>query len=81
MSAASPVVVADEGRPSLMTRVAVVVLVLALAGVAAYAVFSGPTTVSAPTGARPGATKAPPPKVAPAGEEQAPEPREGAGGG
>ncbi len=61
--------VMDDQGPSLKTRVAAVMVVLALAGLAAYTVFSGPTTVSAPsTGA--GATKAAP-SQATSGEEPA----------
>jgi hypothetical protein len=78
MTAASPSALTDERGPSLMTRVAAVAVVLALAGIAAYAMFSGPTTVPAPSGA--GTTKAAPSKAAPAGEEQAPEAGEGADG-
>jgi hypothetical protein len=78
MSTGSPAAVADERGPSLMTRVAAVAVVVALAALAAYTMFSGPTTVPAPAGG--GATKAAPGKAAPAGEEQFPE-REGGGGG
>ncbi len=74
MSTASPAVVADEGGPSPMTRVAAVVVVLALAGIAAYAMFSGPTRVPAPSEGH--AAKAAPGKIAPAGEA---EPGEGGG--
>jgi hypothetical protein len=55
-----------------MTRVAAVVVVLALAGLAAYALFSGPTTVPAPGGS--GTPGAAPAKTAPANEEQSAEP-------
>lgn len=62
----------------MSTRVAAVAVVLALAGLAAYTMFSGPTTVSVPT--QSGAAKPTPGKVAPAGEEQSGEGREGGGG-
>lgn len=78
MSSAAPAAAAAESGPSLTTKVASVLVVLALAGVAAYALFSGPTTVPAPTGA--GATKAAPGKSAPAAEERSPEPGEGSDG-
>ncbi len=77
MSAAPRTVVAEEQGPRLMTRVVAVVVVLALAGLAAYTVFSGPTTVPAPTGA--GTTKAAPSKTTP-DREQSAEPGEGGGG-
>jgi len=62
----------------MSTRVAAVAVVLALAGLAAYTMFSGPTTVSAPTPS--GAAKPAPSKAAPAGEGQFPERQEGGGG-
>jgi hypothetical protein len=77
MSAAPRTVVADEQGPRLMTRVAAVMVVLALAGLAAYTMFSGPTTVSPPTGA--GAIKAAPSNTTP-DKEQSAEPGEGGGG-
>lgn len=63
MSATAPRRVAaplDQG-PSQMTRVAAVVVVLALAWLAYYAVFSGPTTiaVNAPAKASPAKGAAP----------------------
>lgn len=70
MSAASPRPVMVARESSLTTRVAAIAVVVALAALAAYAMFSGPTTVSAPTG---GASHAVPGKTAPAGEEQSPE--------
>lgn len=78
MSTVAPGVLPDDGGPSLVTKVAAVVVVLALAGIAAYALFSGPTTVPAPTGA--GATRPAPSKAAPAGEERSAEPGEGGDG-
>jgi hypothetical protein len=62
----------------MSTKVAAVAVVLALAGLAAYTMFSGPTTVS--TTSQSGTTKSTPSKVAPAGEEQSGEGREGGGG-
>lgn len=76
MSAAPRTVVVEEQGPRLMTRVVAVVVVLALAGLAAYTVFSGPTTVPAPTGA--GTTKAAPSKTTP--DRESAEPGEGGGG-
>lgn len=72
------VALADEGRPDLRTRVAAIAVVLALASLAAYAMFSGPTTVPAPSGN--GAAKSAPSKSAPAGEDAYPEERESGGG-
>lgn len=74
MNAARPGSVAaplDQG-PSLLTRVAAVAVALALAGLAYYAVFAGPTTVAVNTPA-----KVAPAKVAPAHGEPATEGREG----
>ena len=62
----------------MSTRVAAVVVVLALAGLAAYAMFSGPTVVSVPSN---GPAKTAPSKVPPPAEDQFPEGREGGGGG
>lgn len=73
MSAATPrpaAVPLDQG-PSLLTRVAAVIVVLALAGLAYYAVFSGPTTVAVQPPA-----KASPVKSAPATREPATEGQE-----
>jgi hypothetical protein len=53
-------------------------VVLALAGLAGYAMFSGPTVVSVPSN---GPAKTAPSKVAPPAEDQLPEGREGGGGG
>jgi hypothetical protein len=64
----------DERGPSLKTRVAAVAILLLLAGLAAYAMFSGPTIAQLPSS---GAAKAPPSKVAPPADEQFPEGREG----
>lgn len=61
----------------MRTQVAAVVVVLALAGLAAYAMFSGPTTVPVPSN---GAAKQAPSKAAPPAEEQFPEGPEGDGG-
>jgi hypothetical protein len=72
------VTIEDRG-PSLRTRIAAVAVVLALAGLAAYAMFSGPTIAPVPGGT--GTTKSAPTKVAPPTEEQAPEGREGSNGG
>ncbi len=63
----------------MMLRIAAVAVVIALAGVAAYAMFSGPTVVPVPV--RESHTSSGPAEVAPAGEEQSPEGGEGAGGG
>jgi hypothetical protein len=63
----------------MMLRIAAVAVVIALAGVAAYAMFSGPTVVPVPvreSHATPG-----PAEVAPPGEEQFPEGGEGGEGG
>lgn len=72
------VALADEGRPNLRTRLAAIMVILALASLAAYAVFSGPTTVPAPSGN--GAAKSAPSNSSPAGEDAYPEGREGGGG-
>jgi len=79
MSAAAGSQVALDGSgPTLRTRVAAVVVVLALAGLAAYAMFSGPTIAPAPSN---GAAKTTPNKVAPPAEDQSPEGQEGGDGG
>jgi hypothetical protein len=68
MSAAASERVTVPSGPALRTRIAAVVIVVALAGLAAYALFSGPTKVpapAAPTEAVPGKAK----PAAPAGEE------------
>ena len=62
----------------MSSKVAAVAVVLALAGLAAYTMFSGPTTVSVPT--QSGTAKPTPSKIAPGGEEQFREGREGGGG-
>jgi hypothetical protein len=62
----------------MRTQVAAVVVVLALAGLAAYAMFSGPTMAPGPSN---GAAKTAPGKAALPTEEQFPEGREGDGGG
>jgi hypothetical protein len=74
MSAISATEVAT-GVPRLRTKIAAIAVVLALAGLAAYSMFSGPTTVPAQNGA----AKAAPTRAAPAGEEGYPE-REGGRG-
>ena len=76
MTAASPTAPATGEAPSLRTKIAAIAVVLALAALAAYTMFSGPTTVPVPAGG--GASKAAPTKAAPAGEEGFPE---GEGGG
>lgn len=48
-------------RPSVLTRVAAVLVVLALAGLAAYTVFSPPTTVPVSGSQATPAQTAPPP--------------------
>ncbi|HEY5333716.1 MAG TPA: hypothetical protein VIJ21_09235 [Solirubrobacterales bacterium] len=63
----------------MRTRIAAVLVVIALAGVAYYAMFSGPTVV--PVSARESLANPAPAEVAPAGEEQSPERGEGGGGG
>lgn len=77
-TAASGGIASDGSGPALRTRVAAVAVVLALAGLAAYALFSGPTTVSVPSTSAP---KSAPAKVAPPAEDQFPEGREGGEGG
>lgn len=62
----------------MSTRVAAVVVVLALAGLAAYAMFSGPTIAPVPGN---GAAKTAPSKAASPAEEQSPQEREGGDGG
>jgi len=54
--------------PSLRLRIAAIAVVIALAGLAAYAVFSGPTTVSSA-----GPSKAAPTRTTVTPEEQEPE--------
>jgi hypothetical protein len=71
-------VVLDESGPALRTRVAAIVVVLALAGLAAYAMFSGPTIAPAPSNR---ALKSAPSKAAPPAENESPEGREGGDGG
>jgi hypothetical protein len=75
MSTAPATAVATGEPPRLRTKVAAIAVVVALAALAAYTMFSGPTTVSVPAG---GGAKAAPAKAAPAGEEGSPE---GEGGG
>lgn len=77
-TAATSRVALDGSGPTLRTKVAAVVVVLALAGLAAYAMFSGPTTVPVPSN---GAAKTAPSKSAPPAEDQFPEGQEGGGGG
>ena len=60
--------------PGLRTRIAAIVVVLALAGLAAYAVFGGPTTVSIQ-----GPVKVAPSRTAPSEGQAEPE-GEGRGG-
>ncbi len=62
MSAVAGIESRDRGGPSLRTRIAAVAVVVALAALAAYALFSGPTTVpvSAPSKAAP--TRQAPPR-------------------
>lgn len=75
MSATAPGRIAtDESGPTPWLKVAAVIVVLALAGLAAYALFSGPTVVSVPST---GAPRSAPSKAAPPAEEQFPEGREG----
>lgn len=69
----------DDQGPSLRTRIAAVAVVLALAGLAAYAMFSGPTIAPVPAATE--TPKSAPTKVAPPTEEQAPEGQEGGNGG
>lgn len=64
-------------RASLKTEIAAVAVVLALAGLAAYALFSGPTIVAVPNTSTP---KSAPSKVAPPAEDRFPEGREGSRG-
>jgi hypothetical protein len=77
-AAASSQVALDGPGPTLRTRVAAVVVVLALAGLAAYAMFSGPTIAPVPSN---GPAKTTPNKAAPPAEDQSPEGREGGDGG
>lgn len=77
MSADARGLAVDEPRPSLRTKVAAVAVVLSLAGLAAYAMFSGPTI--APVSSS-GAAKTAPSKVAPPADEQFPEEGEGGDG-
>ena len=69
-----PAAVRLDRGPSLLTRIAAVLVVLALAGLAYYAVFSGPTTVAVTA-----PSKASPAKGAPATGEPAIEGRESGG--
>lgn len=73
-AAASGKIAAAASGPSLRTKVAAVAVVLALAGLAAYALFSGPTVVWVPSTSAPKST---PSKAAPPGEDQFPESGEG----
>jgi hypothetical protein len=77
-TAATEAVVRDQPGPSLRTRIAAVAVVLALAGLAAYAMFSGPTIAPVPSS---GVTRSAPGKVAPPAEGQFPEGPEGGDGG
>ena len=63
----------------MRARIAAVLVVIALAGVAYYAMFSGPTVV--PVSTRESVAKPAPAEVAPAGEDQFPERGEGGEGG
>lgn len=72
MSAGTASTAAPGARPSLRTKVAAVLVLACLAALAAYAMFSGPTTVRSP---RPRA--APAQTTAPAHREEAPESGEG----
>lgn len=75
MSAAGEISAAPAATgPGLRTRIAAIAIVLALAGMAAYAVFGGPTTVSVQ-----GPAKVTPSRTAPAEEQAEPE-GEGRGG-
>jgi hypothetical protein len=76
MSKGSPAAFADDSETSVRTTVAAVLVLVALAAVAAYALFSGPTMVPAPPS---GSHQATPGKAAPAGERNSPE-REGGDG-
>ena len=58
----------------MRTQVAAVVVVLALAGLAAYAMFSGPTVVPVPGN---GAAKTAPSEASPPPQDESPEGREG----
>jgi hypothetical protein len=66
MSAGTSVAAVEDRGPSPAVRIAAVAVVLALAALAAYTVFSGPTEVPAPSS---GAGRAAPGKAAPAGQE------------
>jgi hypothetical protein len=69
MSAGSPAAVAGTGGTSVRSAVAAGVVVLALAALAGYTLFSGPTKVPAPSS---GASRAAPVKTAPASEQESP---------
>jgi hypothetical protein len=73
VSATSSKPVASPGAegPSLSIRVAAVTMLIALAALAAYAMFSGPTTISVK-----GPTNAVPSRTAPADSEGGSEPKE-----
>jgi hypothetical protein len=77
-TAAASRVALDGPGPALRTRVAAVVVVLALAGLAAYAMVSGPTIAPVPSN---GPAKTAPSKGAPPAEDQSPEGPEGGDGG
>lgn len=72
MSAATPrpAATAPSQGPSPMTRVAAVAVVIALAGLAYYAVFAGPTTVAVKAPATVSPAKSAPAPAEPAGEER-----------
>ena len=76
MSADAPAAVAGTGGASVRSTVAAVLVVIALAALAGYTLFSGPTKVPAPSSS---ASKAAPVRTAPAGEQESPG-REGDGG-
>lgn len=67
MSAGAPAVTAGDRGPSARSVTAAVLVVLALAALAGYTVFSGPTRVPAPT---PGAPQTAPGRALPAGEPE-----------
>jgi hypothetical protein len=77
MSVASPASVATpaDGGPALATRIAAVAVIVALAALAAYTLFSGPTTVTVG-----GPAKAAPTRSAPAAGERGFEGPEGGQG-
>ncbi|MGH2936795.1 MAG: hypothetical protein ACRDPE_01590 [Solirubrobacterales bacterium] len=77
-TSATPETVAGTSGPGLRTRIAAVVVSLALAGLAAYAMFSGPTIVPVPAAGGPAKST---PKTAPQNEDQFPENGKEGGGG